>query len=361
MTAPSESRAIQTVPDREKFDLNLAGREISLFHISNSGNIHVFLTNYGSRIVSLFVPDKTGKTANVVLGYDSIQGYIHSNEPYFGATIGRFANRIANGSFKLNNKKYTLPRNEYPHHLHGGPGGLHSVVWDIVEVHENKLVLRYLSDDGANGYPGNLDINVSFDINNDGELIIDYRAKTDKTTIVNLTNHAFFNLSGAGTGSVADHLLSINADAFTPVDEIMIPAGEIKCVESGPFDFREERPIGSGWDKDHPQIRIAGGYDHNYVLNKTGAGNPEFAARVTEPVSGRILELETTEPGLQFYSANALDGADIGREGVPYESRTAFCLEPQHFPDSPNQPAFPGVILEPGEIFKSTSIYRFKI
>jgi len=321
--------------------------------------MELFLTNYGARIVSFLVPSSSGVVDNIVLGYNSVEDYLTSNEDYFGATIGRFANRIANGTFKLDDKTYNLQKNEFENHLHGGPNGLHSLVWSAQKNAQNQISFRYTSADGDGGYPGQLEIEVSFRLNDKCELVIHYQAVAVKKTIINLTNHTYFNLAGAGSGSVADHLIKMNAELFTPVDDFMIPTGEIKSVEGTALDFRKEKPMGRDWDQDDPQLKITGGYDHNFVLKKEKSEIPEFAARVSDPVSGRTLELETTEPGLQFYTANRLDGSDIGREGIPYESRSAFCLETQHYPDSPNKPGFPSVILEPGELFKSTTIYRF--
>jgi len=339
--------------------MQLDGREISIYSLRNSQDMEVSLSNYGARIVRILVPDSTGKVADVVLGYDSIEHYPGSSEGYYGATIGRFGNRIANGTFALDNVTYKLLKNDTKNHLHGGNRGFHSVVWKAFRAAENQVIFRHTFEDGEDGYPGRLRVEVSFSLNDSGELSINYQAVTDRKTIINLTNHAYFNLAGAGSGSVAGHLITINADSFTPVDEFMIPTGEIKKVAGTALDFRKEKPMSRDWDQDDPQLKIAGGYDHNFVLNKKANGQAEFAARVTEPVSGRTLEVETTEPGLQFYTANALDGRDVGREGVPYEARTAFCLETQHYPDSPNKPEFPSVLLEPGKPFKSTTIYRF--
>ncbi len=360
MTKPAPDLS-KKIPRQKDFQRNHEGKEIGLFSIANGSEIRIFITNYGARIVGILVPSAGGRVDNVVLGYDSIQDYFDSREPYYGATIGRYGNRIANGDFTLNGKRYDLECNEPPHHLHGGNRGFHSVVWDVCEIGNSNLTLRHLSEDGVDGYPGNLLVEVRFSINSNGELIIDYSAKTDKQTIVNLTNHAYFNLSGAGNGSVSDHLLSVEAEFFTPVDEFMIPTGEIKKVADGPFDFEMEKRMGRDWDQLDPQLIIAGGYDHNFVLNKSRTDIPELAARVKDPVSGRILEIETTELGIQFYTANALGGEDIGREKIPYEARSAFCLEPQHFPDSPNQENFPSVILNPDSYYSSRTIYRFRI
>ena len=346
-------------PMKNRFKSVLNGSDVSLYKLKNKKGVQVSITNYGARIVSFLVPDSNSKIDDIVLGYSSIEGYLNSDNVYYGATIGRFGNRIANGTFKLNNETYQLKRNESENHLHGGDKGLHTVVWNVSGQTDNSLKLKYRSEDGECGYPGNLDLEVTFSLNDSGELSISYKAVSDKKTIINLTNHAFFNLAGAGSGSVANHMITINADSYTPVDEAMIPTGEIEPVADSAMDFREMKPMGRDWNLDDPQLNIADGYDHNFVLRKRDEdGSPEFAARVIEANSGRMLELETTEPGLQFYTANALDGQDIGREGIPYEARTAFCLETQNFPDSPNKPQFPSATLEPGELFTSKTIYR---
>lgn len=352
-------KLLKTLPREKDFKRNHEGKEIGLFRIACSSDIQIFITNYGARIVGILVPSENGRIDNVVLGYDTIQDYLDSKEPYFGATIGRYANRIAMGGFTLDGNCFNLECNESPHHLHGGNRGFHSVVWDVCEHGKDYLKLRHLSQDGADGYPGNLLVEVCFSMNDKSEFSLDYSAKTDKKTIINITSHPYFNLSGADSASVSGHLLSINAEFFTPVDESMIPTGEIKKVTGTPFDFTMEKQMGRDWDQMDPQLIIAGGYDHNFVLNKTRTDIPELAARVKDPNSGRVLEIETTEPGLQFYTANGLSGDDLGREKKPYEARSAFCLEPQHFPDSPNKDNFPSVILEPDNYYSSRTIYRF--
>ncbi len=360
MTA--NSRKIQSYQKtmKENFNTKLNGKQISLYTLKNTNGIELSLTNYGARIVSCLVPSSDGDIADVVLGYDSIEGYFNSNELYFGATIGRYANRIENAKIKLGNQLIILEKNEPPNHLHGGSKGFHSVVWDVQKVEPNRVTFRHISANGEDEYPGEVQVEVSYSLNDNNEITIEYLAVSDKKTILNLTNHAYFNLSGAGSGLVANHCIEINADSFTPVNESMIPTGEFKKVDGTVFDFRAEKPIGKHWDADNTQLKYARGYDHNFVLNKNGGRKPEFSARVKDPVSGRVLEVDTTEPGIQFYTANSLDGSDTGREGVPYESRNAFCLETQHFPNSPNQPNFPSVVLEPGEKHTSTTIYRFK-
>lgn len=349
----------QSPPETDRFNTVLDGSDVSLYKIKNRKGVEVSVTNYGARIVSFLVPDSNGNIDDIVLGYNSIEEYLNSDNVYYGATIGRFGNRISNGTFTLNNVSYQLQKNESNNnHLHGGERGLHAVVWGISGQTDDCITFNYRSEDGECGYPGNLDLEVTFSLNESGELSISYKAVSDKKTIINLTNHAFFNLAGAGSGSVANHMITIHADSYTPVDEAMIPTGEIEPVADGVMDFRKMKPMGRDWNRDDPQLNIADGYDHNFVLRKRDEHSPALAATVSEAKSGRMLEIETTEPGLQFYTANALNGQDVGREGIPYEAKTAFCLETQNFPDSPNKPQFPSAILEPGELFTSRTIYR---
>jgi aldose 1-epimerase len=300
----------------------------------------VTLSNDGARIVSILVPDSKGKLDNVVIG---------GNDAYSGATIGRVANRIAKGQFTLDGIRYYLPCNQPPNHLHGGVHGFHDVEWDIIESSPTSITYRHLALESIDGYPGNLLTTVRFTLNENDELEIVYRATTDKTTVVNLTNHAYFNLSGSDSGTVADHKITLFADSFTPVDDSFIPTGDIRDVDGSPFDLRSSTPIGRHWDDADPQIQLAGGYDHHFVLKKSQDSSLELAARVVDPKSGRILEVVTTEPGVQFYTANSL----------PDVPRSAFCLETQHVPDSPNHPGFPSIRLEPGDTYNSTTIYRF--
>jgi aldose 1-epimerase len=329
------------------------------FSLENSAGMRVVLSDYGARIVSIVVPDRNGVFADVVLGYDSPEQYLDSKDPYFGATIGRFANRIAAGRFTLDGKVHQLELNNGSNALHGGDRGFHSVVWKPLQHGPSKVSFSYTSANGEEGFPAALHVLVEYSLTNEGNLVIEYQAESDGRTIVNLTNHAYFNLAGAGSGSVASHLATINADFYTPLNAAMIPTGEIAPVNGTALDFRVRKEIGRDWDSDDAQIRIAGGYDHNFVLNKSGNPGLEWAAKVVEPVSGRSLEVWTTEPGMQFYTGNFLDGSDVGREGIPYTRRSAFCLETQHFPDSPNQPHFPSVMLEPGNRFTSKTVFRF--
>lgn len=345
--------------DPMNFQTEIDGKTTDLFKLENDNGIEIYITNYGGRIVSWLVPDRDGIRADIVLGYDSIEGYLNSNEVYFGALIGRFGNRIADGKFELDGVEYTLAINNPPNHLHGGPNGFHNVIWDAQQISDQQLRLNYISADGEEGYPGNLQIQVDYSLNNDNELMIDYTAATDQKTVLNLTNHAFFNLAGAGSGTVNHHELMVIADHYTPVDPTLIPTGEIVPVSGTPFDFRSAKTIGRDLDQDHEQLTFGVGYDHNFVLNRENLGSLELAARVYEPKSGRVMEVLTTEPGLQFYGGNFLNGSDVGKEGVPYEFRSAFCLETQHFPDSPNQPGFPSTALEAGETYHTVTVYRF--
>ncbi len=345
--------------DPMNFQTEINGKATDLFKLTNDNGIEIYITNYGGRIVSWLVPDRDGKIADIILGYDSIEGYLNSNEVYFGSLIGRYGNRIAEGTFELDGTEYKLATNNPPNHLHGGPNGFHNVVWDANKISDKQLRLQYLSKDGEEGYPGNLHVQVHYILNNDNELIIDYTAITDQKTVVNLTNHAFFNLAGAGSGTINNHELMINAEHYTPVDSTLIPTGEVAPVSGTPFDFRSGKTIGRDLNVDNPQLGYGMGYDHNFVLSKENQGALELAARVYEPESGRVMEVLTTEPGIQFYGGNFLNGSDAGKEKVPYEFQSAFCLETQHFPDSPNQPDFPSTILEPDDIYHTVSVYRF--
>lgn len=341
------------------FETEINGKETDLFKLENDQGMEIYITNYGGRIVSWLVPDRQGQLDDIVLGYDSIDGFLNSNEVYFGALIGRHGNRIAQGSFELDGREYSLATNNPPNHLHGGPEGFHNVVWDAQQISEKHLRLEYYSVDGEEGYPGNLHVQVHYILNNNNELMIDYTAVTDQKTVVNLTNHAFFNLGGAASGTINNHQLLINADRYTPVDSTLIPTGEIVPVSGTPFDFTSQKEIGADLEADNEQLKHGLGYDHNFVLNRETEDKLELAVSVHEPESGRVMEILTTEPGLQFYGGNFLDGLDVGREGKPYEFRTAFCLEPQHFPDAPNQRDFPSTELDTDEIYHTVSVYRF--
>jgi aldose 1-epimerase len=331
-----------------------------LFTLRNSAGMEVAITNYGGRIVSLLVPDRNGKFEDVVLGFDSFDGYWKKN-PYLGAIVGRYANRIANAEFKLNGITYRLARNNGENSLHGGLHGFDKVLWKAKEIASQEsaaIELSYLSPDGEEGYPGNLSVIVTYTLTEANELRIDYGAMTDKDTVLNLTNHSYFDLTGDGGGYILDHEIAINADRFTPINEHLIPTGELRPVAGTPFDFRSAARIGARIDDPDPQIQLASGYDHNFILNG-GGRELTLAARANEPKSGRILEVRTTEPGVQFYSGNHLDGSVTGKRGKAYGYRAAFCLETQHFPDSPNKPNFPRTDLKLGERFRSTTVFKF--
>lgn len=347
----------------ERFDAVVNGKVVRLFMLKNKKGVEVAITNYGARVVSLVTPDKQNVLADIVLGFSSIDEYLKANEPYFGALIGRYGNRIAHGKFALNGKTYTLATNNGENHLHGGQKGFHTAVWDAKKINEKTLELSYRSVDGEEGYPGNLNVNVVYALTDSNELKMEYSATTDQPTIVNLTHHSFFNLCGEGSGTINDHILHINADAYTPVDAGQIPTGISAPVQGTPFDFRVPKAIKTDLQKSDEQLRFGNGYDHNFVLNNnpTNAGGLHFAAKVFEPQSRRTLEVWTNEPGLQFYGGNFLNGSDIGKCGKPYAFRSAFCLETQHFPDSPNQPNFPSTVLQPGTTYHSVCVYKFGV
>ncbi len=347
------------MPNKERFYKILDGKQISLFPLKNKLNTELYLTNYGCRIVSLKVNDQNGRPVPVVVGFDSIDEYLTTTEVYHGAVIGRYANRIARGRFHLKEKKYQLAINNPPNHLHGGPHGFHSKVWEVMEVSENSVTLSYLSVDGEEGYPGNISIAVRYSLSHQNEVVIDYKATTDQSTILNLTNHAYFNLNGIGSGTIANHLLHINAHHYTPVNENLIPIGMLDAVEKTPFDFTTPRPIGKRINEKNIQLLYGNGYDHNYVLGNNGR-EPDFAARVVGDKTGIAMEVFTNEPGMQFYTNNATPKDAVAGGPVEDRYRTAFCLETQHFPDSPHHFNFPSTVLNPGDIFRSTTIYKFQ-
>jgi aldose 1-epimerase len=336
------------------------GKQVELFTLKNSNGVVTQITNFGGRVVNLWVPDKDGNFEDIVTGYETLEGYLNSSEIYFGALIGRYGNRIAKGQFILNDTVYSLVQNNDENHLHGGTKGFNDVVWDAEQPDSQTLVLSYTSPHMEEGYPGNLDVKVQYYLTDENELKIEYWATTDRPSPVNLTHHSFFNLKGDGSGTINNHILQINADFYTPVDEGLIPTGEIAPVEGTPMDFRTPTAIGDRVDDDFEQLKYGLGYDHNWVFFPS-ENELTFAARVVEPVSGRTLEVYTNEPGLQFYGGNFLDGSDTGKNDKVYEHRTSFCLETQHFPDSPNQPDFPSTILNPGEEYYSVCVYKFGV
>ena len=346
---------------KKPFGKTSDGKDITLYTLKNKSGMEVGIINFGGIVVSLKAPDRNGKFDDVVLGYNELAPYEKESQPYFGALIGRYGNRIAKGEFKLDGKTYHVPVNNGPNSLHGGKRGFDRRVWDAHESSDaqgDHLHLHYLSPDGEEGYPGNLNVDVTYTLPADkNELRIDYSATTDKDTVLNLTNHSYFNLKGQGNGDILGHELMLNADRFTPDDENLIPTGELKPVAGTPFDFRKSTAIGARIKQDDPQLKLARGYDHNWVLN--GGGKFGLAARVVEPTTGRVLEVSTDQPGVQFYTGNFLDGSEKGKDGKVYNFRYAFCLETQHFPDSPNHPKFPTTELKPGQKFHSSTIFKF--
>jgi aldose 1-epimerase len=332
------------------------GREAHLFTLSNKSGMEVAITDFGGTVVSIKVPDRNGKMGDVILGYDSVEGY-ETGTAYIGATVGRYANRIGGAKFSLDGKDFTVPKNDGPNHLHGV---FNKVLWDAKPgsgKNGPSLHLHYLSKDGEEGYPGNLSVNVIFTITNSNELKIEYSATTDKKTVVNLTNHCYFSL--AGSGNILENKLTLHAARFTPVDATLIPTGELRSVASTPFDFRESTVVGARIEQDNEQLKLGHGYDHNWVLDAGITKTPALAASLYDPSTGRVLEVLTTEPGIQIYTGNFLDGTIHGKGGQAYERRSAICLETQHFPDSPNHPDFPSTTLLPGKTFHSETIYKF--
>lgn len=347
---------------REDFQTTVQGKETDLFILKNAQGNAVAITNYGGAIVAIMVPDKNGNMGNVVEGHDNINDVVNSPEPYLSRLIGRYGNRIAKGTFTLHGKEYHLKLNDGPNSLHGGPTGFNVRVWDAERMNDQSVVLNYVSAYGEEGFKGELKTTVIYTFNDDNELVIDYLATTNKKTIVCLTNHAFFALAGIAnpTPSVENIELQINADFYLPIDNTSIPTGEILKVEGTPFDFRTPKVIGKDIEADNEQLKNGSGYDHNYVLNKKEPGELSFAAKLLEPVSGRTMEVYTTEPGLQLYTGNFLNGI-TGQHGATFPRRSGICLEAQHFPDSPNRPYFPPVTLEPGQQYKQKTIYKFGV
>ncbi len=334
------------------------GRAVELYSLANDAGMRVDVLTLGCIVARIEVPDRQGRPANVVLGFDALEDY-ERRSPHFGAVVGRFANRIAQGHFTLDGTDYRLETNNGPNALHGGRKGFDKVVWHAAGGAGETLRLAYLSRDGEEGYPGNLAVDVTYSLGRSNELRIDYEATTDKPTILNLTNHSYFNLAGEGSGDILDHVVSIEADCFTPTDATQIPTGEIRSVRGTPFDFREPRPVGERIRLAEEQLRLARGYDHNWVLRRTADGGVRRAARAFDPATGRILEVLTDRPAVQFYTGNSLNGALAGPSGRTYRQSDALCFETQAFPDAPNQPSFPSATLRPGERFRSTTVFRF--
>ena len=347
--------------EQAKFVSEVDGKPTALYVLTNQQGAEACVTNWGGRLVSVMVPDKNGKLTDVVLGYDNIDQYVANPDNNYGGLIGRYGNRIANAKFTLDGAEYNLPQNNNGHCLHGGPKGYHAVVWDAKQLDNQTLELTYLSPDGEAGFPGNLSVKVTYKLTNDNAVDIRYEATTDKATVVNLTNHSYFNLSGVPGSQIVDHQIMIDADTFTAVDETLIPTGVLEPVEGTPMDLRQLVTIGNDIDNPYQQLVYGGGYDHNWVLNN-GGDITKVAAKVVSPTSGIVMEVYTNEPGIQFYAGNMMaKEGDKGKLGVVYPVRGALCLETQHYPDSPNQPSFPSVVVRPGETYKSECIYKFSV
>ncbi len=348
--------------NKQSWGTTSRGEQVDLYTLRNSSGVEATITTYGGRLVTLKTPDREGHFADIVLGFDDLQPYL-GNNPFFGALVGRYANRIANGQFELAGHTYTLAKNNGPNTLHGGLVGFDKKVWKGEEASANgthMLHLTYVSPDGEEGFPGTLTTAVTYSLNDNNELKLEYEARTDKKTVVNLTNHSYFNLSGEGSGQILDHVVTINADRFTPVNSDLIPTGELKSVEGTPFDFRKPMAVGSRIKDNDQQLKYGDGYDMNYVVNGSG-DTPRFAARAMSPKSGRVLEVQTTQPGIQFYTGNHLPNGIKGKGGAMYKYRDALCFETQHFPNSPNQPNFPTTELNPGERFHQVTIFKFSV
>lgn len=358
VSAAKPTRGVTAAP----FGVLPSGDSVSAYTLTNKEGVTLTAISYGGIVTSLRVPDKSGALADIVLGYDSLAGYLKET-PYFGAIVGRYGNRIAKATFTLDGTAHTLAANNGPNALHGGVKGFDKVLWSVTPFDSAQgvgLVLTYTSKDGEEGYPGTLQSTVTYTLTDANEFTIDYKATTDKATPVNLTQHTYFNLAGDGSGPVLDQRVQLDADAFTVIDSTLIPTGEQRAVKGTPFDFTAPAAIGSRIADKDQQLTFAGGYDHNFVLRRTGDGL-QHAARVVDPKSGRTLDVSTTEPGVQFYTGNFLDGTITGKQGRVYAHRTGFCLETQHFPDSPNQPSFPSTILRPGQTYTSRTVYTFGV
>ena len=356
---PTPTNTVGTI-SQAPFGKTADGTPVEIYTLRNNKGMEARIMTYGGIVVSLKVPDKNGNFGDVVLGYDNLDDYLKNN-PFFGALVGRYGNRIAKGKFTLDGKEYTLAPNNAPNNLHGGPVGFDKKVWKattLLTADGPTLQLTYLSQDGDQGFPGNLNVTATYTLTDDNGLQLDYTATTDEATLCNLTQHSYFNL--AGKGDILDHLVFINADKFTPVDNTLIPTGELKPVAGTPFDFRTATAIGARINADDEQIKFGNGYDHNWVVNKP-LGKLGLVARVTEPATGRAMEVWSTEPGVQFYTGNFLDGTITGKGGWVYQRRSGFCFEPQHYPDSPNHPRFPSAVLKPGQTYENTIIYKFSV
>lgn len=349
---------------KKLFEKVINGKQVTLFTLENSNGVKVTLTNYGGKIVNIWVPDRNGKISDINLGFNTIDEYLKGSKS-FGATVGRYANRIAKATFTLDSVAYQLPVNNGPNCIHGGPDGFYSKVFDAkpVETPEGKAVeMHYVSPDGENGFPGTLDLYVTFKLTDKNELIINYKATTDKPTVLNVTNHSYFNLKGEGQGAITGIEVVVNGDSIAEVaNNEMIPTGIYRNIVGTPMDFKAPRLVNKDIDADYDQLKYGGGYDHAWILNKSEKGELSFAASAYEPENGRFMEVFTTEPSVQFFTGNSLNGSQIGKSGVAYAKRTGFCFETQHVPDSPNHPNFPTTVLRPGETFNSTTVYKFSV
>jgi aldose 1-epimerase len=357
-TAMKDSITYGHLPADSAFEKTIDGKQTHLYTLKNEDGMTLTMTNYGGRVVNLLVPDSAGKMIDVSVGMGSVEDYVRSSEPYYGATIGRYGNRIAKGHFSLDGQQYSLAINNAPNTLHGGKKGYQDVVWDAKKLNDHTLELSYLSKDMEEGFPGNLHIRVTYTLTDDNALKIDYEATTDKLTVVNLTNHTYFNLNGEGSGTILDHIVQFNADYYTPVDSTLIPTGKIEPVAGTPFDFTKPATIGARINEKNQQLKNGKGYDHNFVLNKHDMKMP--VALVKGDKTGIVMEIYTEEPGLQFYSGNFMQAKNTMKYGEKDNYRTAFAMETQHFPDSPNQPQFPSTALKPGQTYKTQSVYKFK-
>lgn len=353
----SMNKSSTTGGNKSAFGKSRDGEPVELYTLRNRQGMEAQICTYGGIVTTLKVPARDGKLDDVVLGYDQLDGYLKSS-PFFGCIVGRYANRIGGAKFTLDGKTYTLTANNGPNSLHGGPNALDKKVWRVLKATDDTLELQHTSKDGEEGFPGNLNVTAKYSITDDNGLRVDYAATTDKSTVINLSHHSYFNLAGQGNGNILGHVVYINSDKITPVNKDLVPTGDFASVEGTPLDFRTPTAIGARIESPDQQMQFGSGYDHNWVINKP-ANQLGLHARVYEPQSGRVLEVWSTEPGVQFYTGNFLDGSITGKAGASYQRRGGFCLEPQHYPDSPNKPNFPSVVLRPGQTFKSTIIYKF--
>ena len=357
--ASTDSGGNHFIPDKKNFETTIDDKQTDLYVLKNHNGMEAAFTNYGGRLVSLVVPDKNGKMTNVVAGFNNVESYVKSTEPYYGATTGRYGNRIAKGKFTLDGKQYQLSVNNGVNTLHGGKKGFQYVVWNADKLNDSTIQFTYLSKDGEEGFPGNVNVKVTYSLTGDNSLKCEYEATTDKTTVVNLTNHAYFNLNGEGSGTILNHIVQIYAEKYNPIDSGWIPLGPIATVKGTPFDFTKPTTIGARINDDNQQLKNGQGYDHNFVLNGTKVDGLNHAATVTGDKSGIVMNVYTQEPGLQFYSGNFMAGKNTFSNGSKDDYRTAFAMETQHFPDSPNEPSYPSTVLKSGQLYKTYSLYNF--